>query len=376
MMSSQARPSILLPSRVFSNDEAWHPGECHADIWSVAWSPDGRFLLTGCGDDFACAAPSMVRLWDMDTYDCVWKYAPEFPVYSVAWNAAAHVIAAASSTTIGLWPLQASIPTMRGNVWFQRPQSHKPLYELHIEETELSFDQIEDELIRYWAITGLGLPDSRPASTLITSITLRSDGQLLASASTDGMIRIWDWRHGRMLYMLQGHIGSISSVRFHPGEKSTLLASAGLDRILRLWDTHTATLVSQIQAHTSPITSVAWSPDGQALASAGYDGLLCVWNPQTLQCLQRLSGHSAPITCCVWSPDSQLLASTSPDEGVIRIWEPNTGKCLAYLHADRSMLPIDGTGAAYALAWRPDGHLIVGADDTSGLWFWELATLR
>ena len=175
------------------------------------------------------------------------------------------------------------------------------------------------------------------------------DGQLLASASSDQTVRLWDPATGASRGRLEGHSGSVSAVVFSPDGQ--LLASASSDHTVRLWDPATGASRGRLEGHSGSVSAVVFSPDGQLLASASGDQTVRLWDPATGASRGRLEGHSDWVSAVVFSPDGQLLASASYDE-TIRLWDIKTGTiiqqiehnyngCLSF-NQDGSQLEIDG----------------------------------
>jgi WD40 repeat protein len=71
------------------------------------------------------------------------------------------------------------------------------------------------------------------------------------------------------LQKLEGHNGPVYAVTFSPD--CQILASASVDRTVRLWNPATGEQVRQLDGHNGAVKAVAISPDGQLLASASED---------------------------------------------------------------------------------------------------------
>jgi WD40 repeat protein len=82
-------------------------------------------------------------------------------------------------------------------------------------------------------------------------------------------------------HTLSGHKDVVMSVAFSPDGE--VLASASLDGTLRLWNVQTGQFIRSLKGHKGYVYSVAFSPDGGVLASASGDGTLRLWNVQTGQ---------------------------------------------------------------------------------------------
>jgi len=85
------------------------------------------------------------------------------------------------------------------------------------------------------------------------------------------------------LQSLEGHSGGVTVVVFSPD--SQLLASASVDRTVRLWDLSTGASCGTLKSHSHWVSALAFSPDGQVLVSASYDHTVKLWDPSTASLL-------------------------------------------------------------------------------------------
>lgn len=68
----------------------------------------------------------------------------------------------------------------------------------------------------------------------IRTLAVSPDGLRLASASSDGVIHLWDLTSGERLTSCLGHTDQVLSVRFHPD--GGRLVSGSADETLRIWE--------------------------------------------------------------------------------------------------------------------------------------------
>ena len=177
-----------------------------------------------------------------------------------------------------------------------------------------------DSTIQLWNLNTNTLQATlRGHTSNVLSVAFDPNGALLASGSADGTVRLWNPITETLEATLQGHTGDVLSVAFSPD--GSLLASGSSDSTIRLWNLVTETLEATLEAHMDSVLSVAFSPDGLLLASASDDGLVGLWDPHT-EILQATLGHESPVLSVAFSPDSDLLATGSTD-GTARLWDPH-----------------------------------------------------
>ena len=113
---------------------------------------------------------------------------------------------------------------------------------------------------------------------MVYSVAFSGDGRLLASASGDRTVRVWDVAAAKCVAVLTGHTDEVFSAVFHPDGKR--LASAGRDRAIWLWDLATGQEVARLEGHTNYVFSLAFSPDGTSLVSGSGDGTVRIWDTE------------------------------------------------------------------------------------------------
>ncbi|KAF2190313.1 WD40 repeat-like protein [Zopfia rhizophila CBS 207.26] len=118
---------------------------------------------------------------------------------------------------------------------------------------------------------------------------------------------------GAVLQTFEGHLDWVQAVAFSPDGK--MLASASDDKVIKLWNTGAGAVLETFEGHSSWVNAVAFSPDGKVLASASGDSTVKLWDTGTRAVLQTFQGHSSSVNAVAFSLDGKVLAS-APDETV------------------------------------------------------------
>lgn len=203
-------------------------------------------------------------------------------------------------------------------------------------------------------------------SSPVLGVRFAPDGRRLASCSGnvqgpgDASIRIWDTETGAPLAMLVGHESAVCGVAFSAdGARVASVSGNALSRAddtLRLWDIGSGECVAVCTGHTNLVSSVEFSPDGRLVATGSFDDSVRLWEAESGRPVATLAGHSSPVLSLAFSPDGAQLASGSGDplglgESVVRVWDVASRAELTVLSGHRS--------GVFALAWSPDGRRLV-----------------
>jgi WD40 repeat protein len=193
----------------------------------------------------------------------------------------------------------------------------------------------------------------------VRAIAISSDGQRLASTSSDRTIKLWNLQTGQLLrtMTLQPADGMATTLLLSPDGKR--IATASDRNTLQLWDTITGqllrTLVSQA-TNLPPGSPLAFSPDGQLLVTADSDRSIKLWNATTGARLITLRKHSNPIQHLAFSPDSQRLASS--EEKTAYLWSLRTYQPIhSFNLVDSAGHPVQPNNLGY-VAFSPDGSIL------------------
>eukprot|EP01107_Rhizomastix_libera_P004041 TRINITY_DN1698_c0_g1_i2.p1 TRINITY_DN1698_c0_g1~~TRINITY_DN1698_c0_g1_i2.p1 ORF type:complete len:235 (-),score=43.14 TRINITY_DN1698_c0_g1_i2:15-719(-) len=109
----------------------------------------------------------------------------------------------------------------------------------------------------------------------IMNVAFSPNGQLIASASYDKSLRLWNGITGKFKSTLRGHVGALYQLSWAPD--SRLLVTGSRDSTLKLWNPATGKLEGDLPGHRDEVFTVDWATDGQHVATGSYDRTIKIW---------------------------------------------------------------------------------------------------
>src|SRR6266540_3885474 len=337
-----------------------------ASLSSVAFSPDGKLVASGCFN-------GMARLYDTQTGELqgVLGCDPSRLVNAIAFSPDGKTLASAGihvDKTVKLWDVRTGslLRTLAGHT--------------NVEMNAIAFapngKQLasagNDATVRLWDVkTGKLQHTLTGHEGPVTAVTFSPDGKIVASGGADKTVKFWNTQAGQLQRTLGGHLTRVNAVAFSPdgkvfvsGSSDTLRSSGLFDTStggeVRFWDAHSWELKRTLRERAR-VLSLAFSPDGKQLVGA-VGKLVVLYDPQTGQRAQtqepdgKLWAHSAEVTCIAFSPDGRTVASASHDRTVDLV-DPQTKTLKLRLPGYWDQMN--------AVAFSPDGKTVAsGSGDT------------
>jgi WD40 repeat protein/transcriptional regulator with XRE-family HTH domain len=216
--------------------------------------------------------------------------------------------------------------------------------------------------VRLWnARSGAPLGICQGHTDWVRSVSISPDGRTVLSGSDDQLIRLWDVKTTQCLKTFYGHTNRVRSVVFSPDGR--LAASGSDDFTVRLWNMDSEDCINTFHGHSSRVWSVAFRPDGKLLVSGGSDYTVKIWDITTGECLRTLKGHTARICSVTCSSDGRLVASGSDDQ-TVRVWDIESGECIRILRGH--------TERVWSVTFSPVGSLLASGSDDRAVRLWDI----
>jgi WD40 repeat protein len=343
-------------------------------VWSIAFSPDGRWMVTGSKqtDAFAvwdltgtAARPTMINDPQLAPADSAPPKQREGGV-PVAFNPDGTMLATGSlSGVIRFWrtgDFSAPVASLNGHKGSLLALSFSG-------DGKYLASSGQDATVRLWS---LKVPTSAPlllktGTKPVNSLDFSSDGTRLVSSSLGDGIRLWQVSEPEAPPVVIP-AGFIRKVLFSPDDKH--LASGGIDNGLRLWELEPSGQPKVLEGQGA--LAFAFSPDMKLMASGGRtgDNTIKLWNWDDLGAPPMiLPGQGGAINGLDFSADGKRLASASWNGKGLLVWDLEQSPPVFSEAAGANRL------APWMTRFSPDGLSVVASGD-KGAFSRNLADLK
>jgi WD40 repeat protein/serine/threonine protein kinase len=337
-------------------------------VTSVAFSPDGKRIITGAGEwSGPDKMPGEAKVWDAATgqevlaleghTDCVWnvRFSPN----------GKRIVTGSEDQTARVWDAATGqeILTLKGHAGAVRSVAFSS-------DGRRIVTGGEDFMAKVWAAeTGQEILTLKGHAGGVRSVAFSPDGRRIVTASGDRTAKVWDAGPGREILMLNEHTEPVTSVAFSPDGRRIVTGSH--DQTTKVWDSATGQEVFTLKGHAGYVRSVAFSPNGQRIITASNDQTAKVWDAAAGQEVPTLKGHTDFVSSIVFSPDSKRMVTGSGD-GTAKVWDVEKGQEVLVLGS------VTGWSVAgvWSVAFSPDGQRIVTGSQDQTAKVWDATTGR
>ncbi|KAM1507271.1 hypothetical protein PS1_016908 [Malus domestica] len=274
------------------------------DVTTLDWNGDGTLLATGSYDGQA-------RIWSKDGELKTTLTRHKGPIFSLKWNKKGdYLLSGSVDKTAIVWDIKSG-------EWKQQFEFHSaPTLDVDW-RNNISFAICSTDTLIHVCKVG----ENQPIKTFsghqgeVNAIKWDPTGTLLASCSDDYTAKIWSTKQDKYLHDLKEHVKEIYTIRWSPTGPGTnnpnqqlVLASASFDSTIKLWDVEQGRLLYSFDGHRDPVYSVAFSPDGEYLASGSMDKCMHIWSVKEGKIVKTYTGNGGIFEVC-WNKEGDKVAA-------------------------------------------------------------------
>jgi WD40 repeat protein len=223
-----------------------------------------------------------------------------------------------------------------------------------------------DGVVRLWNVAQNSAPSQltkfdqtiktgTSGATPVTGIAFSADDKFIVGGGAEGVVRIWDVATGGEMKVLRAHTGWVTGVAYAPDGRTVL--SCSVDQTARLFDLPRSE--SSVPGHMGKALSIAVSRDGKYAATGSEDKTVKVWDLATGREIATLSGSEAHVSAVTFVGKDQVAAGTASRSAdkKIRVWNFTNGRELfSTPTATAISMAASEDGSRIGMAWANDGR--------------------
>ena len=337
----------------------------HEDnVTSAVWSQDGTRILTGSSDKTA-------KIWDAITGKVLMTLPmQEFDIFCAAWSPDGKRFVTSGVSQAKVWDAEKAVElfplknAVKQDFAFVRSLAWSPDGKrIAVADSGSSTsicDSAKGAFIRTFVRKKQEFPEK---SDVFGAIAWSPDGRRVVWASINASVCISDAETGIELADLRGHVASVECVAWSPDGQR--IATGSKDGTAKLWDAVTGRELETLQGHSQSIRSVAWSPDGRRIVTGSEDKSVKVWDAENAQEIPAFNKHTDSIHSVSWSPDGKRFVTGSGDASA-KVWDAEKRLVLFDLQGHKS--------AILCVAWNPRFPRILTGDTAGVVSLWDAET--
>jgi periodic tryptophan protein 2 len=234
----------------------------------------------------------------------------------------------------------------------------------------------DDGKVKVWnATSGFCFVTFSEHSAAISGVEFAKQGQILFSASLDGTVRAFDLvRYRNFRTFTSPSPVQFSSFAVDPSGEVVVAGSIDSFEIF-IWSVQTGKLLDILSGHEGPVSSLSLSPTGNLLASGSWDKSVRLWNVYGRSRAVEPFQFGAEVLALAFRPDGKELAITTLD-GQVTLYDADQGRQKSVIEGrkdvsggrkadDRMTAANNSSGKSYnSLAYTADGQCIIAGGNS------------